>query len=241
MSDSEGRRSRHGRAVDPVEPASASVPGSPQEPTRARRGRRGLVIGIVVAVVVLLAGGVTAFLLLRDDGGTVAAPPDVVLPSPTATVAPAAREATTAFATLLPTTVLQYALASSTDEPTFLAGGALEAYAESYTDGGAGQATVLAGQWETPDAAAAFATGLLAALPAAESGSGTATDGSASDGGAELPLSGDVLAGGQTVGAYTIVDAGDGTGIAVWTNATTVFRATVPLADIQNFYAAYPL
>lgn len=203
-----------------------------------RRGRRGLVIAIVVAVVVLIAAGVTAYVLLSgDDDDTVAAPPAVVLPSPTATVAPVARTATTPFATALPTTVLQYALASSADEPTFLAGGALEAYAESYTDGGAGQATVLTGQWETPDAAAAFATTLLAALPAADATGSTAS----TDGAATLPATGDVLAGGQTVGTYTIVDAGDGTGIAVWTNGTAVFRATVPLADVQNFYTAYPL
>jgi hypothetical protein len=50
-----------------------------------------------------------------------------------------------------------------------------------------------------------------------------------------------VLVGGKKAGTYTIVDAGDGTGVAVWTNGTTVFRATAPVADVANVYAAFPL
>ena len=42
-------------------------------------------------------------------------------------------------------------------------------------------------------------------------------------------------------GTYTIADAGDGTGVAVWINGTTVFQATGPVADIADFYNAFPL
>ena len=40
---------------------------------------------------------------------------------------------------------------------------------------------------------------------------------------------------------YSIADAGDGTGVAVWVNGTTVFQATAPVADIVDFYNAFPL
>ena len=50
-----------------------------------------------------------------------------------------------------------------------------------------------------------------------------------------------MTAGGAPTGTYTIADAGDGTGVAVWTNGTAVFRLVAPLADILNAYAAYPL
>ena len=42
-------------------------------------------------------------------------------------------------------------------------------------------------------------------------------------------------------GTYTIADAGDGTGVAVWVNGTTVFQATAPVADIVDVYNAFPL
>jgi hypothetical protein len=194
----------------------------------------------VALAVLLVAGGTTAWLLLRDDGPTTPeAGPVVEQPLPTSTVAPVARPATTAFATALPTTLLQYALAASAEEPQWLAGGALEAYAESYTDGASGTVAVQAGQWETPEEAAAFLATLTAALPAA--GEAPADGATAAAGAPAVLLQEDVLVAGQPTGSATVVDAGDGTGVAVWSNGTTVFRLTGPAADIRNLYAAYPL
>ncbi len=212
--------------------------------TLARRLRWPLVAGIVAAV--LVAGGAgTAFVLGRDDAGTATAGPAVVLPSPTASVAPAARPATTPFASALPATVLQYALASSADDADWLGRGALEAYAETYTDGGAGQVTVQAGQWETPEEADGVLAALAAELPAqpdaaAETTSDAAT-GAADPSGPRVLRSEEVLVGDQATGTVTVVDAGDGTGVALWRNGTTVFRVTGPAAEIADLYAAYPL
>jgi hypothetical protein len=52
---------------------------------------------------------------------------------------------------------------------------------------------------------------------------------------------GEVAVGGAPTGTVTVVDAGDGTGIALWSNGTTVFRVVGPVADIENLYAAFPL
>jgi hypothetical protein len=227
--------------------ADAPGAGSAAEDAPPARGRRRVVIASVVAGVLVLGGGGAAYLLTRDDGGgTVAARPDVVLPSPTATAAPVARAATTPFATALPVTVLQYALQTSAEDAGWLALNAVEAYTETYTDGAAGTVTVQAGQWETPAEAAAVLTSLAAALPAvpaAETAADPSADPAATSAAAapSVLASGEVLVGGQPTGAVTVVDAGDGTGVAVWSNGTTVFRVTGPAADIANLYAAYPL
>ena len=63
--------------------------------------------------------------------------------------------------------MLQYALATSAPDAEWQAAGALEAYTETYTDGGSGTVTVRAGQWETPAEATAFAASLVAAVPPA--------------------------------------------------------------------------
>lgn len=234
-----------------TEGAGADDGAAGATPDRGRR--RWVLIGAVAAVVLVLGGAGTAWFLTRDEGGTAAAPPDVVLPSPTATASPAARTATTAFASTLPTTLLQYALASSADDEAWLAANAVEAYAETYTDGADGTVTVQAGQWETPEEAAAALAAVTAALPTAaadgESGAdgGAAADPSASAdpsaaaGGPSVLLQGEVLVGDAPVGTVTVVDAGDGTGVAAWSNGTTVFRVQGPAADIRNLYAAYPL
>ena len=57
----------------------------------------------------------------------------------------------------------------------------------------------------------------------------------------DLPQSGDVLVGGQPVGSFTVVDLADGTGVAVWQNATAVFRLVAPLPDVLDAYLAYGL
>ena len=104
---------------------------------------------------------------------------------------------------------------------------------------GIGTVAVQAGQWETPEEAAAFLATLTAALPAA--GEAPADGATAAAGGPAVLLQEDVLVAGQPTGTATVVDAGDGTGVAVWSNGTTVFRLTGPAADIRNLYAAYPL
>ncbi|MBW0256039.1 hypothetical protein J5O08_18430, partial [Cellulomonas sp. PS-H5] len=219
---------------------------APDATAPARGRRRWVVVGAVAAAVLVLGGAGAAWFLTRDDaGGTAAAPPDVVLPSPTASVAPTARAATTAFASALPTTLLQYALATSADDEAWLAQGAVEAYAETYTDGADGTVTVQAGQWETPEEATAALAAVAATLPAADEATGDATDGASADptaaAGPAVLLQGEVLVGGAPAGTVTVVDAGDGTGVAAWSNGTTVFVVRGPAADIRNLYAAYPL
>lgn len=241
-----------------VEGAAASVQGAetgaPAEKADladppANRRRLVLVLSIIAAVLVI-GGGITTFLLMRDSGGgPAAAPPGVVLPSPTATVAPVARTATTPFASALPTTLLQYALASSADDEEWLALNAIEAYTETYTDGAAATVTVQAGQWETPEEAAAVLDALVGALPTAVPADPATADPAAAPaettvatpGTPAVLLEASVEVGGQSSGSVTVVDAGDGTGVAVWNNGTTVFRITGPAADIRNLYAAYPL
>ncbi len=241
MSETVDRSGATGEPDGPVE-AGAPEPGRRRADDGGRRRRR-LLIGGGIAAVVVVAGVVTAVVLGQgdDDASPTATPSTVVLPSPTPTIEPVAREATTPFASALPLTVLQYALASSASEDSFVAAGALEAYTETYTDGGTDQAVVQAGQWETPEEATAFAQSLVAALPAADAGGTATATADPTAAASDLPQVGDVMVDGTAVGTFTIVDAGDGTGIAVWSNGTTVFRATAPLADIQNFYAAYPL
>jgi hypothetical protein len=190
----------------------------------------------VVVIAVVVAG----ILMSRNTDGD--APPPVastiLLPSPTPTIQPAARTATTPFATALPTTVLQYALTGSGPDDEWLGSGAVEAYRETFGDGGDGEVVVRAGQWETPEEASTVAAGLVAALPTAAA---QPSPSASAAGGRELPLTGEVVAGGSPAGTFTIVDAGDGTGVAVWTNGSSVFHVVAPVEEIADFYAAFPL
>lgn len=234
-----------GGAVPPAtEPAApAHVAESADD---AARKRRMLLIGGVAAGVLVVGGLTTALLLNRADAPQQATDAATVfLPSPTPTVAPAAREAATPFATALPASVLQFALATSVNDETWLAAGAIEAYTETYTDGGAGTVTVQAGQWETAQEAAAHAQRLAAELPAASaSGDASASDGASASADSTAPAltpeSGEVTVAGTAVGTYTwgLVGAD---GVAVWSNGTTVFRVTGPAEEIRDFYNAYPL
>jgi hypothetical protein len=225
------------------QPAAAAPFGTPapdqDAPTEPASGRPRWLIPVIIGVVVLVAAAIIIAIFASSKGEPTDTPPPavastVLLPSPTPTVAPVARPATSAFATALPTTVLQYALATSAADPEWQAAGAIEAYTETYTDGGSGTVTVRSGQWETPEEATAFAASLVAALPATPAAT-PAPDGP------DLPQNGNVTAGGAQAGTYSIADAGDGTGIAVWTNGTSVFQATVPLADVVDLYNAFPL
>ncbi len=219
---------------------SDAAPDAPPAHAAADRRPAWLLPVAIGAGVLVVAGVVAGVLLTRDGAETPAATATtVVLPSPTPTVAPVPREATTAFASALPTSVLEYALASSAPDEEWVAAGALEAWTETYTDGADGLITVRAAQFETPEEAATFAGTLTAALPPApvdatsDPGEGTETP--------ELPQSGEVEAGDAVVGTYTVVDAGDGTGLAVWQNGTAVLHMTVPVDDAAAAYAAFPL
>lgn len=212
------------------------------------RGRPRWVLPVSIGAGVLLVGGVVAGVLASRSGADeapAAVASTVQLPSPTPTIDPVAREATTPFATVLPASLLQYALTGSVSDDQWLASGALEAYVDTYDDGAGAQVVVHAGQWETAEEAAAFGQQVVEALhdtaaqPADEpSADATATAGT---GGVAEPRSGDVVVDGQTVGSYVVTDLGDGTSVAVWWNGTTVFQLTGPTADIGNLYAAYPL
>lgn len=224
-------------------PTGFAAPRADEEPAAAEpagSGRPRWLIPAIIGVVVLVVAAIVVGIVVSSNGDTDEAPPAVattiLLPSPTPTLEPVARPATTAFAVALPTTVLQYALATSVPDAEWQAAGAIEAYTETYSDGGSGTVTVRAGQWETPAEATAFAASLVAAVPAAP-----APDPSASPTGPTLPQTGEVTAGGAAAGTYTISDAGDGTGIAVWTNGSAVFQVTGPVAEIVDFYNAFPL
>lgn len=216
----------------------------------------------VVVVLLAVAGAVVALLVLQSGPEEPAPVVTVTAGVPTPTVTPAARAASSTFAQALPATVLQYVLASSAPADDWLSAGALEAWSDTYTDGGPQRMAVTAGQWATPDEAAGFAAALRLTAAAGEAGaaggtgspgagstgSGTGGTSSAPDAGSSdgagpahgLPRSGDVVAGGQTVGTFTVVDGGDGTGTAVWTNGASAFRVVAPVAEILDLYAAYP-
>jgi hypothetical protein len=191
-------------------------------------------VGVLIGVVVV------GILLSRPDAVRATGPAPttvvttIVAPLPTPTVKPSARAAGTPFSAALPVAVLQYAYASSQPAADWQGRGALEAWLDAYTDGGAGKLSVQAGQFPTADEATAFAATLTAALP-------TAAPTPAPTGAVVLPRTGQVVVAGTVSGSYTIADGGDGTGIAVWTNGTAVFRLVAPLADILNAYGAYPL
>ncbi|KQT02087.1 hypothetical protein [Cellulomonas sp. Leaf395] len=227
-------------AAQQATPAAATEP-DPESTASAASGRPRWLIPAIIGVAVLVIAAIIVGIVRSSGDDTEDATPAVattiLLPSPTPTVEAAARPATTAFAVALPPTVLQYALATSVPDTEWQAAGAIEAYTETYTDGGDGTVTVRSGQWETPEEATAFAATLVAAFPAAPA----TPDPSASPTGPTLPQSGDVTAGGAVAGTYSIADAGDGTGVAVWVNGTTVFQATAPVADIVDVYNAFPL
>jgi hypothetical protein len=206
------------RHVDPV-------PDPPARDPRPRRRRvRPLVLGSFAAVVVL-GGIVGAGLGLLADRTAVPTGEPVVLPSPTPTVAPVARTPVSAFADSLPATVLRYALTAQVEHPPLLAQGAVEGYRLDYSDGGTGTVTVLAGQWPTPeDAAAAYA--------AATAGAAPVDDGE--------PASGDVVVAGAVVGTWSVAAAADGAATVTWSNGTAVLQVLGPADVVRDVYAAYP-
>lgn len=232
-----------GNAAAPGTPGPSPAPAPDERTDAEARRRKLLLIGGGAAAVVVLGGVLVAVLTGGDDEMSPApAAETATLASPTATTAPVARTSTTAFAAALPLTFLQYALAASGPEDAWAAAGALEAYTETYTDGGTAQVVVQSGQWETPQEAAAHLATLATALPAGIPADPAPTEtAGATTAPATLPQTGEVVVDGQAVGTFTIVDAGDGTGVALWSNGTTVFRVTAPVEQVRDVYAAFPL
>jgi hypothetical protein len=218
------------------------------EPGAAGDGsrRRLLLIGGIVAGV-LVVGGAAAALSGAFDGDeplSAPSPGTIVLPSPTPTIQPAAREAISPFADALPASVLSYALVSVTEHAPLVAAGALEGYQVDYSDGGSGTVTLYAGQWETPEeVVAAYGTivtsdaAAVAPEPAATAPAGEATPSAT----AQAPTTGQVVVGGQPVGEWTVVTAPDGTGTVTWTNGTALLQLVGPADVVTDLYTAFPL
>ncbi|UJP40856.1 hypothetical protein [Cellulomonas palmilytica] len=252
-----------GGPVGPQTAASAPA-GEPPAGDDAEGSRRPRwLLPVAIGAGVLVVGGVVTGIVLAgrgDDSATPVEATTIRLPSPTPSVEPVAREADTPFAQVLPASVLQYALASSGADDTWTGAGALEAYSEEFSDGGTGTFTVQSGQWASNAEAKAFAETLAAELPTdTAQGAGTedrvdaqaeATDGASLPGKSApakpsddaLPQSGTVRVGDDAiVGTFTAADLGDGTGVVVWYNRTAVFRAEGPVADVLDFYRAFPV
>lgn len=212
-----------GAGDDPTTAGGEDPAGEPVDSSTPGRSRRALWITlIVVGVLMLVGGGAGAWYLMNRDQPA-AQPEVVVAPSPTADLPAVDRTASSAFAANLPATVLQYALASSEDDPEWVAAGALEAYADVYADSAGEQVTVRSGQWATAEEATAQQAALAEGLTG------------------EVLESGPVSVAGEQTGAVTIVDRGDGTGTAVWSNGTGVFQLTALIADVRNAFAAFPV
>lgn len=212
-----------GTPSPPVPPGSGAADHSEEPVSDTRRSRRGLWITLIVVGVLVLGGAGAAAWYLRDRDQPAAEQEVVQAPSPTSALTAIDRTATTAFAANLPATVLQYALTATADDAEWTGAGALESYLDTYADEAGDQLTVHSGQWATAEEAAAQ----QAALAAAVTG--------------EVLSTGPVTVAGADTGAVTIVDLGDGTGSAVWSNGTAVFVLTAPVADVSNAFAAYPV
>ncbi len=202
---------------------SAGTPQVPRVPTG--RGRPQRLILLVIAVVAVIVA-VAAWLVVGGRDTPAATSTTLRVPSPTPTLSPVPRPETP-FALTLPSTVLQYALVSSADDPDWLAAGALEAYLDELGDGGSGTLVLRAGQWATTEEAAAA----LAAF----------TGGAAPLEGGTLTPTGRVFVDDVDVGTYLVADAGDGNATVTWSNSTAVLQLTGPVAEVERAYQAFPL
>ncbi len=209
-------------AVDasPVDASPVDAAG-PVEPGSNRR--RNIIIAAAIGAVVIIGGAVAALGGAFDAAEPLPVPTasTITLASPTPTVAPIARQPISAFADALPSTVLDLALTAIAPQPTLVAANALEGYRLDYSDGGSVTVALDAGQWETPEEAAAAYAPIAAAAPVTETGS--------------------VDVGGAPVGSWTLSEAADGTGALTWTNGTALFHATGPAATVRSLYEAFPL
>lgn len=232
------RGSRPARRPPGVGPATGSVPVAEGEDATPVRGRRRWVLPVVVVALLVVVGG-AVWGVLHAKGTPTVTTSTLLVPSPTPTLQPVARTATSTFAASLPASVLQYALASSVNDDAWLAKGALEAYTETFTDGAGTTLGLQVGQWATPQEATAVLGALTATPPTATEAATPGATASADASG--LPRTGTVDAAGQAVGSYVIVDNGDGTGTATWTNGTALLQLTGPVAEIARAYSAFPV
>lgn len=215
--------------------ADDDASGGPQSPARhgSSTSRRRPAWVWVLGVVVLVAAVAAVVLVLGNRGGAdpvVAQQPQVVtLPVPSPTIEPIEREDGTAFYDALPSTVLDYALTDSAEEPELLADGALEGYRLVYGDGGTREVVVQAGQWETAAEVDEAFDAITAAVKAAT--------GSSEDAPGELE-EGAVEANGEQVGRYLLLPR-ESSETVWWTNGTVLLRADG--ASVRDVYAAFPL
>ena len=191
---------------------------------------------IVVGVVLVALAGTVALVLSNGGGGLVPEAEVVTLPVPSPTVEAIPRESGTAFYEALPSTVLAYAMSASVAAPELSTLGALEGYQIGYTDGST-TVTLLAGQWETTEAATAAYAAVSTAGDASPSPAPSASPSAASD----APVSGDVTVSGSVVGAWSLTAGADGSGILTWSNGTVVLQLSGPAAALRDVYAAFPL
>ena len=230
-------------APTPGASSSRRPPAANRPPTRPTKRPAWLIpaiIGVVVLVVAVIIIGIVTSGGSDDDGDAARRRLD----GPAA-VADAdgrrrcARTATTAFATALPTSVLQYALATSADNPTWIAAGAIEAYTETYTDGGAGHR-----DRERRPVGDARRGDRVRRDPRRRPAARPAPDPSATAGDGRLRASPvrrrDDRRRRDSSAPTPIADAGDGNGVAVWTNGTTVFQATAPVAGRRRLLRGLP-
>ena len=178
----------------------------------------------IAAAVVILGGGAVGVLATSGtfDPAPLPTPPaeTVTAPAPTPTAEPVERPfEPTAFSAVLPDSVLDLALAEiAADAGRWTETDPLEAYALTYSDGGAKEVTLEAAQYADEETA----TG---ALP---------------DVMVDDVETGEVRAGGVVVGEYWIVPA-DGTASIVWRNSTAVFVLEGPEEVVRDVFRAFPL
>ncbi|MBD5785499.1 hypothetical protein IF650_04835 [Cellulosimicrobium terreum] len=217
------RPAHHGDAVG----AADRRHGRPVSPAVYRRRRFVAVLGLLVVLALVVA--LLAFVwpgFARSDAAADPAPTvTVTAPEPTPTLDPVARTSDTAFAKVLPSTVLAFVLTGEEPVDAWTSAGAIEAYALTYADGEGPDATtvtVTAGQYASADEAAAAAAALVEAAGGADE-------------------EGEVTVGGDAAGAYSVSGDDDGTSTVTWYNGTAVLQATGPTGVVEDVYSAYPL
>lgn len=237
-------------AAPVVQPATPAVPGGPDAPKgRVRPGRQRPPLWLLIAAGALVVALVVVAIVLSNRPAEPVAEQEqqeapqaevVTLPPPTPTVEAIAKEPRTAFYDALPSTVLAHALAETVDDQSLLLAGALESYRLVYTDGTAPVA-LLAGQWATPEAAAAVYQGVVLSQTALVVTGGDG-DNAEQDADASTEVQeGAVEVAGAEVGRWTLVPRGDGTGTLTWTNGTAMLQLDGPVEELLDLHTAFPL
>lgn len=213
-------------------PDSSDSPGSENDArTRSGRDRQprrpGLWLILVGVIVVLAVAAVLIWQGTQEPQEPVTPPPVTITNAlPTPQITPIAKESGSAFYDLLPETVLQYALTASDPDTSDDVARALEAFTLTYSDGADHSITVTASQWESVQDAAKHIERIdqLAAEAAPDAAL------------TQEPV--DVR--GEEVGTATL-RLSETEGQVTWSNGTSVLTAVGPVADIENFYTAFPI